>query len=221
VGLRLYPVTLAVALHDSGAPPVLLTVNCVCAATQVERVILVGWTLRVAGTGVTVGDAAGVDDGPNVGEGLDERGVEVGAAPRAAVAVAALERVCDDAFEFEEELLLEEAEGARMNWTPKCCVSSASRSMANAASRRIAPSVRALKSPLGPSRCAFLRATGAQPVSTAGNPASSGAKPRGPSNGWVGASEIASRGSVIGAPHTRQYPLASAVSSKRAPHVPQ
>jgi hypothetical protein len=111
-------VTLAVALHESGAPPVLLTVNCVCAATQVERVMLVGWTLRVAGTGVAVGDGAGVDGGPGVGVCPDECAVGVGAAPRAAVAVAALERVCDDAFEFDEELLLEEAEGARINWTP-------------------------------------------------------------------------------------------------------
>ena len=110
--------TLAVALHDSGAPPVLLTVNCVCAPTQVERGMLVGWTLRVAGTTVAVGDAAGVDDGPGVGEGPDELEVGEGAAPCAAVAVAALERDGDDALEFDEELLLEEAEGARMIWMP-------------------------------------------------------------------------------------------------------
>ena len=92
--------TLAVALHESGAPPVLATVNCVCAATQVERVMLLGWTLRVAGTGVAVGAM-----------------VAVGIAPDGcAVAVGALEKGCEDELEFEEEELLEDAEGARMIW---------------------------------------------------------------------------------------------------------
>jgi hypothetical protein len=57
-----------------------------------------------------VGDITGVGVAP------DGRVVGVGAPPWAAVAVAAaLEIVCDDEFEFEEELLLEAAEGARMS----------------------------------------------------------------------------------------------------------
>jgi hypothetical protein len=80
--------------------------------------MLVGWTLRVAGTGVAVGDGAGLGEGSGVGEGPGECALGVGAAPCAAVAVAALERDGDDALEFDEELLLEEAEGARMIWMP-------------------------------------------------------------------------------------------------------
>jgi hypothetical protein len=121
-------VTLAVALHESGAPPVLATVNCVCAATQVLRVMVVGWTLRVAGTAVAVGAA-------EVGVAAGDRPVAVGAAPWVVVAVivaAAPERDCDDELEFEDELLLEEDAGARMigKRTWSSAASSAARSKA-------------------------------------------------------------------------------------------
>ena len=78
--------------------------------------MLVGWTSRVAGTGVAVGEGPGVGEITGVGVPPDGRAVGVGAPPWEAVAVAAaLEIVCDDEFEFEEELLLEDAEGARMS----------------------------------------------------------------------------------------------------------
>jgi uncharacterized membrane protein HdeD (DUF308 family) len=101
-------VTLAVALHDSGAPPVLRTVNCVCAATQVASVMLVGWTLRVAGIGVAVGAVVAVGVAP------EEWAVAVGALPCVVVAVtfAATEEDCDDELALEDELLLEN--GARV-----------------------------------------------------------------------------------------------------------
>jgi hypothetical protein len=94
-------VTLAVALHDSGAPPVLRTVNCVCAATQVERVMVVGWTLRVAGTGVAVGAVVAV------GVAVERRTVAVGALPCAVAVADAPEKDCDDELEFADESLLE------------------------------------------------------------------------------------------------------------------
>jgi hypothetical protein len=214
-------VTLALAVHEKGRPPVLATVNWVWAATHVVSWMLVGWISRVAGTGVAVGDGPGVGDGPTVGEtrgvGVARGGpaVGVGAPPLAAVAVAAApEIVCDDELEFEEEELLEDAEGARINWTPKCCTSSASSTATSTATRRKAPSVRALGSPLEPV-LAEARCAGGQAVSPTGVAGASGgdSSPSGPSNGWVGASEIASRGSVIGVPHTGQRPLASAISS--------
>jgi hypothetical protein len=76
--------------------------------------------------------------------------VGVGAPPWAAVAVAAaLEIVCDDEFEFEEELLLEAAEGARMSWKPICWTRTASNAATNSANSRNRPIVRALRSHLG------------------------------------------------------------------------
>ena len=106
----------AVAIHENETPPVLATVNCVVAPRQRVIGTLVGWTSRVAGTGDAVGEGPGVGETAGVGVPPDGRVVGVGAPPWAAVAVAAaLEIVCDDAFEFEEELLLEAAEGARMS----------------------------------------------------------------------------------------------------------
>jgi hypothetical protein len=79
--------------------------------------------------------------------------------PLAAVAVAAaLEMVCDDELAFDEEELLEEAEGARMNWTPRCCTSNASNTATSNATRRNLPRVPALVSPLEPARGEALRA---------------------------------------------------------------
>ena len=112
----------AVAIHEKEAPPVLATVNGVWAPRQTVKETLVGWTSRVAAKGVAVGEGPGVGEGPDVGEragvGVPPEGrvVGVGAPPWAAVAVAAaLEIVCDDELEFEEELLLEAAEGARIS----------------------------------------------------------------------------------------------------------
>ena len=90
--------TLAVALHDSGAPPVFCTVNCVCAATQVESVMLLGCTLRVAGIGVAV---------VAVGVAAERRVVAVGALPCAVAVADAPEKDCDDELEFADESLLE------------------------------------------------------------------------------------------------------------------
>lgn len=108
--------TLALAVHEKGRPPVLATVNWVWAATHVVSWMVVGWTSRVAGTGVAVGEGAAVGEGPGVGVAPGRPPVGVGAPPLAAVAVAAApEIVCDDELEFEEEELLEDAEGARMS----------------------------------------------------------------------------------------------------------
>jgi hypothetical protein len=93
-------------------------VNCVWAPTQRVIETLVGWTSSVAATGVAVGDGPGVGETAGVAVAPDGRAVGIGAPPWAAVAVAAaLEIVCDDEDElaFEEELLLEAAEGARMS----------------------------------------------------------------------------------------------------------
>jgi hypothetical protein len=115
-------VPFAVAIHEKETPPVLAMVNCVWELRQRVMETLVGWTSRVAGTGVAVGEGPGVGDGPGVGETAgvgvppDGRVVGVGAPPWAAVAVAAaLEIVCDDELAFEEEELLEAAEGARIS----------------------------------------------------------------------------------------------------------
>jgi hypothetical protein len=109
-------VPFAVAIHENETPPVLAMVNCVWAPRQSVNEALVGLTSSVAGTGVAVGEGPGVGETAGVGVPLDGRTVGVGAPPWAAVAVAAaLEIVCDDEFEFEEELLLEDAEGARMS----------------------------------------------------------------------------------------------------------
>jgi hypothetical protein len=86
-----------------------------------------------------VGETTGVGVPP------DGRVVEVGAPPWAAVAVAAaLEIVCDDEFEFEEEELLEAAEGARMSWKPICWTRTASNAATSSANRKNRPIVRPL-----------------------------------------------------------------------------
>jgi hypothetical protein len=69
--------------------------------------MLVGWTLRVAGTGVAVGAVVAV------GVAAEERVVAVGARPCVAVSVAcALETDCEDELAFADESLLEK--GARV-----------------------------------------------------------------------------------------------------------
>jgi hypothetical protein len=109
-------VPFAVAIHENETPPVLEMVNCVWAPRHARNETLVGLTSRVAGTGVAVGDEPGVGETAGLGVPADGRVVGVGAPPWAAVAVAAApEIVCDDEFEFEEELLLEDADGARMS----------------------------------------------------------------------------------------------------------
>jgi hypothetical protein len=102
-------------------------------------------TVKFAGTGVAVGEGPDVGETAGVGVPSDGRVVGVGAPPWAAVAVAAaLEIVCDDEFEFEEELLLEAAEGARMSWKPICCTRMASNAATSSANRKNRPIVRAL-----------------------------------------------------------------------------
>src|SRR4029450_2280476 len=92
---------------------------------------------RVAGTGVAVGDGPGVGETAGVGVPPDGRVVGVGAPPWTAVAVAAaLEIDCDDELAFEEELLLEAAEGARMSWKPICWTRTASSAATRSANRR-------------------------------------------------------------------------------------
>jgi hypothetical protein len=71
--------------------------------------MLVGWMLRVAGTGVAVGAMVAV------GVAAEGRAVAVGALPWVVVAGSvawAPEEDCDDALELEDELLLEK--GARV-----------------------------------------------------------------------------------------------------------
>jgi hypothetical protein len=138
-------VPFAVAIHEKESSPVLAMVNCVWAPRQTVMETLVGWTSRVAGTGVAVGEGPGVGDITGVGVAPDGRVVGVGAPPWAAVAVAAaLEIVCDDEFEFEEEELLEAAEGARMSWKPICCTRTASKAAISSANSKNRPIVRAL-----------------------------------------------------------------------------
>jgi hypothetical protein len=147
--VRVYPVALAVALHEKGSPPLLAMVNFVdWTRTQMANWMVVGWTSRVPGTGAAVGDApgAGAATGVCTAPGSPPV-VGVGSAPGmmfAVVVAAAPGKPWDDALEFEEELLLEDAEGAMMTWKPICCTSAASRTATNNANRRNLPAPRAL-----------------------------------------------------------------------------
>ena len=113
--------------------------------------ILVGWTLRVAGIGVAVGAMVGVGVAP------DGRAVAVGALPDVVVAVSVdcvLELDCDDEFEFDEEELLEDAEGARMmlklRWKSTAKSAATSKTASKAASAVPAPDANARGPPARP-----------------------------------------------------------------------
>lgn len=115
--------------------------NCVCAATQVESVMLLGCTLRVAGIGVAV---------VAVGVAAERRVVAVGALPCAVAVADAPEKDCDDELEFADESLLEKGASVmlKLRWR------NTKRSAATSKAARTAPAPRpsARRNPLEDAR---------------------------------------------------------------------